>query len=221
MNKRKRTLARAADSGLKAGDAVRVEWGGTWWPAEVVAVRKDGKVKIHYTGWSSDWDEVVPPGRVRTGPAGPDEVSAPLCAAKGAMDSGAPPADSLQVHLTTTPVTEHTILRVGDAVHADYQGTWWPAEVISLESDGRLRIRYPGWDASWDEIIPRDRLRAPAAGVKQVKVVLDRELSVKGIFAGVQEDFLILTRGKGRKRVLVNRHRVAYFEVSDGPQGRG
>src|SRR5262249_6120501 len=47
--------------------AVEVEWGGSWWAAEILRV-SGGLTLIHYTGWDSSWDEWVPAGRIR--PAG-------------------------------------------------------------------------------------------------------------------------------------------------------
>jgi hypothetical protein len=51
---------------------IEVQWGQTWWPAEVLRVN-GALTLIHYTGWDSSWDEWVPAGRIR--PAG--TVSAP------------------------------------------------------------------------------------------------------------------------------------------------
>ena len=53
------------DTSLTAGDAVEVKWGNQWWNGEVLKVRDDGKVKIHYVGWDKRWDEVVPRKRLR------------------------------------------------------------------------------------------------------------------------------------------------------------
>src|SRR5262249_8190374 len=52
---------------------------------------------------------------------------------------------------SSTPVTAKTRLRIGDAVHAEWRGSWWPAEVIGLEDDGDVTVHYTGWDHSWDE----------------------------------------------------------------------
>eukprot|EP01038_Epipyxis_sp_PR26KG_P012229 gene12229-16381_t len=42
-----------------------------------------------------------------------------------------------------------------------YQGlAWWVAEIVDKHhSQGRYKIRYPGWDSRWDEWVPRSRLR--------------------------------------------------------------
>jgi hypothetical protein len=52
----------------RAGQRVEVQWGGTWWAAEVLQVRGN-QYHIHYTGWANTWDEWVTDGRIR--PCGP------------------------------------------------------------------------------------------------------------------------------------------------------
>lgn len=51
---------------FKNGDAVMVEWKGSWWPAKVIAVQR-GKhpYKIHYDGYSDSWNEWVGPKRIK------------------------------------------------------------------------------------------------------------------------------------------------------------
>jgi DNA-directed RNA polymerase subunit RPC12/RpoP len=53
------------------GSRVVVQWGGRWWAAEVVAVEGRERWRIHYLGWSSSWDEVVGPERIRPANAAP------------------------------------------------------------------------------------------------------------------------------------------------------
>jgi formylglycine-generating enzyme required for sulfatase activity len=55
----------AAQTPLWLGMRLEAEWNGTWWPAEVMEVRADGQVKIHYVNFGSNWDEVVPRSRLR------------------------------------------------------------------------------------------------------------------------------------------------------------
>jgi len=59
--------------------AIEVQWGSSWYPAEVLQVN-GGLTRIHYTGWSSSSDEWVPPGRIRSAAAAtaPPQIQAPL-----------------------------------------------------------------------------------------------------------------------------------------------
>jgi hypothetical protein len=61
--------ATTADTGVaaatyKVGDAVMVEWKGGWFPARVIAIG-NGKYKIHYDGYGSEWDEFVGLSRMK------------------------------------------------------------------------------------------------------------------------------------------------------------
>lgn len=47
------------------GDQVEVEWAGSWYNASILQILTNGRVKVHYVGWSDSWDEVVPLNRVR------------------------------------------------------------------------------------------------------------------------------------------------------------
>lgn len=46
------------------GDVVKVLWGAKWWDAKVLKVEGD-KCFITYPGWGAEWDEWVPPSRIR------------------------------------------------------------------------------------------------------------------------------------------------------------
>ena len=60
-----------SDTKLGVGDKLQVKWKGplvfpngkstneSWWNGEVIACNPNGSVKIRYTGWRSEWDEVV------------------------------------------------------------------------------------------------------------------------------------------------------------------
>ncbi len=50
-----------------AGKQIEVEWGRTWWPAEMRQVQGE-KYLIHYTGYDASWDEWVTKDRIRTHP---------------------------------------------------------------------------------------------------------------------------------------------------------
>jgi DNA-directed RNA polymerase subunit RPC12/RpoP len=51
--------------GLHMGQRVEVEWNGSWYRSQIIGLLPDGRVRIHYFGWSSSSDEDVPRSRVR------------------------------------------------------------------------------------------------------------------------------------------------------------
>lgn len=59
------TAAQAAKKSFSVDDDVDVEWKGTWYPANVMEVRPQGKYKIHYQGYDNSWDETVGSSRIR------------------------------------------------------------------------------------------------------------------------------------------------------------
>src|SRR5947209_18994300 len=101
---------------LKVGDAIQVEWYGSWWPAEVVSLRKDGRVKIHYSGWGSSWDEVVPRSRIRVGGAADEDFGGE------ATHAGPVASPHLGEPLPGKPVTPATPLEAGHRVLAEQYG---------------------------------------------------------------------------------------------------
>jgi hypothetical protein len=60
---------------------------------------------------------------------------------------------------STVPVNDQTPLVPGQALQVSYAGTWYAAEVVGMESDGGIHIRYFGWGSNWDEVVPRADLR--------------------------------------------------------------
>jgi hypothetical protein len=61
-----RAVADAAAGEIVVGSAVKVEWKKRWWPAKVVKVDADAKkYYITYDGYGKEWDEWVPPARIR------------------------------------------------------------------------------------------------------------------------------------------------------------
>ena len=53
-----------AATAWKAGSKVDVNWNGQWWQGQVLSV-VGAQYKVHYVGWASSWDEVVPASRLR------------------------------------------------------------------------------------------------------------------------------------------------------------
>ena len=110
------TAAKAWERGAK----VDVEWKGSWYPASVLEV-KDGKYKIHYTGYDASWDEWIGTARMRA-------------------PSGAAPWTK------------------GDSLMVEWKNSWYPASILEVK-DGKYKIHYDGYDASWDEWITPERMK--------------------------------------------------------------
>lgn len=52
-------------SALKPGMKLEANWGNQWLPVEVLAVQPDGQVKVHWEGYSANFDEVLSRSRLR------------------------------------------------------------------------------------------------------------------------------------------------------------
>jgi hypothetical protein len=59
------SVAGTAAAAFKNGDKVDVQWQGDWWKASVIGVNAGPTYKVHYEGWGNEWDESVPPARIR------------------------------------------------------------------------------------------------------------------------------------------------------------
>jgi len=60
-----RTRPVAAATPLDPGQQVAIEWRNQGWPGSVVSLLPDGRVRVHYQGYSASHDEVVPRARLR------------------------------------------------------------------------------------------------------------------------------------------------------------
>jgi hypothetical protein len=46
------------DTPLDLGQDLQIKWGGTWWAGSILGFEPDGRVRIHYFGWASSYDEL-------------------------------------------------------------------------------------------------------------------------------------------------------------------
>lgn len=128
-----------AQTPLRAGQPVAIEWHGSWYAGRVVSLLSTQDVRVHYDGYDASADENVPRARLRLGAT----ISRPHPG----------PVEPVGI-----PVTPTTMLTPGLAVHVVWHGQWWAARVVAVLADGQVVIRYDGYDASADEIVTRDRL---------------------------------------------------------------
>src|SRR5262249_34594518 len=61
---------------LSVGMPIVAEWGGTYFHATIVSLESDGRVKVHYDGWSDSADEVIARDKVYYDPSQPSANAA-------------------------------------------------------------------------------------------------------------------------------------------------
>jgi hypothetical protein len=100
------------------------------------------------------------------------QAAAQQAAAQQGMPPMAPPGMEGSVPMTVerpppisnptgAPVGAGDALAPGDKVLVEWGGAWHQGEVLEALPDGTVKIHYVGWDANWDEAVPRSRLRRP------------------------------------------------------------
>jgi hypothetical protein len=170
---RDRALAAPPTAQFGAGQLVWIEWGGRWWRGSVLHAVGPDLYRVHYTGWSSRWDETVPAARVAQGegPApGPVARGAPpvrwvVLGLVVAMAGGVFFAVSQHPPTLDAPPADARVVAPGEAfasepVWVEWSGEWYEASVISVSGEGRtIRVHYEGWSSSYDEDVTLDRVR--------------------------------------------------------------
>lgn len=73
-----------------------------------------------------------------------------------------PRTDSQIVTHIGEPVPPQKKLERGQKFVVEWNGSWFPGEVIEVPDVNDVKIHYPGWSDRWDEVVPRNRLRYPA-----------------------------------------------------------
>lgn len=164
----------AADQRAHAiGDPVLAEWGGRWWRAEILApsTEQPERWRVRYLGWSDDHARELGHDRLRDIAGG-----APLRRWKlilafvgvgllGAVAVLLANKGQLVGTEATRPVAADTALRPGQSVEVEREGVWTPAQILTVNEDGSVNVRYidSGLEAGTpgDERVTREQLRLP------------------------------------------------------------
>lgn len=131
----------------RVGDQVLVERRGAEHPAVIVAVEGPSKFRVHYIGYSEDWDETIPGTRLRgrlTGPIPNNIVPQP----------GGPFAAP-----STSTAASPSFYKIGDRVRVEWHRAIYNATIIEVLGAERYRVQYDGYGSEWDEEISLDRIR--------------------------------------------------------------
>lgn len=146
----------AGISSLKKGDKVEMEFRGAWYPATVVEAPGNGTVRVHPDGWADSWKEDVGPDRLRSLPTPPPPP--PAVQGAGGSSSGASSAQR----------APGSGWQKGDKVSVEYRGDWHAATVLDGPKDDKdesgkpvrlWRIHFDGWADSWDDWVPKERIK--------------------------------------------------------------
>ena len=148
----------AADTVLQSGQILQVEQCKAWWAGKVLTLLPNGGVRVHYLGWAPVWDEVVPRARLQLDPEAWSKAKKAVVQRRHHAYPS-PPGPIMPSDISVKP---ETTLKNGDAVQVEWRDLWWAGSVLSVLPDGSVKIHYTGWEAHWDEAVPRSRLRLPA-----------------------------------------------------------
>lgn len=154
-----------ASANYQVGQHVQVEWRGSWYAATIVALLPGGQYHIHYDGWGDEWDEAVDALRIRT----EGEVIAPptqLIQPEAFVDQSGQATENTGTTVDPggyTPPADQP-LPAGLRVHVEWRGSWYIADILDAPyGSPSVRVHYVGWDAEWDEDVPRERVRVDGA----------------------------------------------------------
>ena len=125
------------------GDRVMVEWESNTYPAMVMEVPSPAKFKVHYEGYDTVWDEVVPRSRIRGLVEGP--VAAPEAPAK--------------VRAKAMKAAQTNVYKMGDHVRVEWHGQIYPATISGIVGQEKYRVSYDGYGREWDEIVGLSRIQ--------------------------------------------------------------
>lgn len=125
------------------GDHVLVEWEGKVYPAMILEQSGPTKFKVHYDGYDSVWDEIVPKDRIR-----------------GFVEGHVPhPEPPPKVRAKALSAAQTNVYKVGDKVRVEWHGHMYSATITSIVGPERYRIRYDGYGSEWDETVGLSRIQ--------------------------------------------------------------
>jgi hypothetical protein len=119
--------------------AVRVRWGGSWYPATRLRAVWGPYALYRFDGYGAEWDSVMHERDVRS-----------------AYDEQ--PLPAWQAETPGLALPDSHVIRRGEALMGEWHGGWFAIRVLRVRGE-TARIRYDGYGAEWDEDMPRSRIR--------------------------------------------------------------
>lgn len=137
---------------FRVGEFVLVDWEGAPYPAYIIEAKGNGRLRVHYDGYDTRWDQDVGPERV-------------LGLAKQPLVRPPPPEKVRRLEGSTGPVgvassSPPAPYRVGDHVRVKWRGSIYAAQIVTVISNDRFLVHYEGHENAWDEPIGLERIVA-------------------------------------------------------------
>ena len=101
---------------------------------------------------------------------------------------------------------------IGDHVLVEWEGQNYPAKVIDAPAAAKFKVHYDGYDDSWDEVVPRGRIKGLVTG-PVVQPPPPAKVRAKALKAAQSNYY------KGGERVRVEWHGQMYPAVIAGIVG--
>ncbi len=174
-------------TGMDPGARVLVERGGQWLPATIIGRVAPDRLMVRYEGYGPEWNEAVPPARVRAAPAAAGaadyrvgekvlvvvqgkQLLADVVAQSGPAEwrvhydgYGPEVAENVKPDRLRRPFVGATAHPLGEPVSVDVGGRHLPARVLAATAADRWLVRFDGFGPEYDQEVNADRFRAAAA----------------------------------------------------------
>lgn len=141
-----------SDLKLPAGTRLRALYANQWKPVTVLSEQADGKIKIHWDGYSDSWDEGKSRSDLRIETATLNKLLAGESIATNEAPSPAPSDAGVEL--------DPGQLRPGQKLEAQWGNRWLPVTVKRVLPGG-VEIHWDGYQDSFDETLPLSKLRRP------------------------------------------------------------
>jgi hypothetical protein len=134
---------------LRPGQRIWKYWGSHWQPVRVLSVADPSTLVIHWSGYSTAWDERVPLDQFRSAKPDPNEWPPPSADEdeRGLIDVRKPDRGA--------------DFYVGSRFLCDTDRIWLPVEIKRAASPTTVEVHWCSFDKQWDETVATSRLRLP------------------------------------------------------------
>jgi hypothetical protein len=133
----------------RVGDYIWVEWEGREYPAYVIEITGEARLRVHFDGYDPRWDKEITLDEIHGRVKGPAKHPPPPDKVARAM--GLRPRPSASAGAVSP-------YKVGDRVRVRWRGSVYAATVQSVLAADRFLIHYDGYGSEWDEPLSIGRI---------------------------------------------------------------